>query len=220
MCSIRRRLPVGSFVTSVDQKEGTIKFSNKNGLGRSFKDYTFINGYPSIEMYSAYDLPTLLRNGKTLVGGSYFYQLDATTTATHLHSYPTTGTASDIYKIVNTHINGDTSLHKFNCIPVFTRKAPPVLLNAIGACNIKLSGDNTDMQVIVEANAPVDGNFVRIGINGAGNDPPIAVISNGDAFTATNASRLFCSPSNPAELIVGGVLPVKGTYIFNIHVGR
>ena len=58
---------------AIDTAAKTIRFSVANTSGRSFADGTFINGYPQIEMHSCYDLPTLVRYHKTLIGGSTFY---------------------------------------------------------------------------------------------------------------------------------------------------
>jgi len=111
-------LPSGTYVTAVDTSAKTVRFSNANNNGKPFNDYTVANGYPRIEMHSAYDLPTLQRSHKTLIGGSDFYL------------YPPMGrVASDPawllgsgynarYKNLNTLILGDTSLHKLKFTPV------------------------------------------------------------------------------------------------------
>jgi hypothetical protein len=66
-------LPTGSYVTAVDTAAKTIRFSAVNGSGRSFGNLTFLNGYPTVEMHSCYDIPTLLKYHKTLIGNSTFY---------------------------------------------------------------------------------------------------------------------------------------------------
>ena len=110
-------LPSGTYVKSVDVKAGTIRLSTKN-THQSFTDFTFMNGYPTIEMYSTYDLPELAVSQKTLIGGATFYRYDATNISTHEHNYPVNGTYAAKYKILNTIIRGDTSVRKIRYVPI------------------------------------------------------------------------------------------------------
>jgi hypothetical protein len=110
-------LPSGTYVTAVDPGAGTIRLSTSNGR-QSFADFTFMNGYPTIEMYSSYDLKELALSGKTLIGGATFFQYSAANINTHEHDYPVNGSFTAKYKIINTNIRGDTSLHKFRYVPV------------------------------------------------------------------------------------------------------
>lgn len=112
-------MPSGSYVTAVDVKAKKIRFSNTNKSSHSFTSYTFMNGYPDVEMYSAYDLPTLLGYGKTLIGGSTFYQYNAGEISTQGHDYPLNGNRIAGYRNINTHFRGDTTLHKFRYVPLF-----------------------------------------------------------------------------------------------------
>ncbi len=105
-------MPSGSFVTAVNSTGRTVSFSNPNMAGQSFTDYTFINGYPTVEMYSSYDLPALQQYGKTLIGGADFYQYDAGRINSHDRDFPLNGMLMSHYKILNSNIRGDTSLHK------------------------------------------------------------------------------------------------------------
>jgi hypothetical protein len=109
--------PSGTYVTAVDLKTGTIRLSKSNGR-QSFTDFTFMNGYPSIEMYSSYDLAELAASGKTLIGGATFFQYNAAGINTHDHDYPVNGPFTAKYKIMNTVIKGDTSVHKFRYQPI------------------------------------------------------------------------------------------------------
>jgi hypothetical protein len=105
-------LPSGSFVTAANTTERTVRFSNPNMTGQSFTGYTFINGYPTVEMYSSYDLPALQQYGKTLIGGADFYQYNTGGVNSHDRDFPLNGMVMSHYKILNTNIRGDTSLHK------------------------------------------------------------------------------------------------------------
>jgi hypothetical protein len=105
-------MPSGSFVTAANTTGRTVSFSNSNMTGQSFADYTFINGYPTVEMYSSYDLPALQQYGKTLIGGADFYEYDAGRISTHDRDFPLNGMLTSHYKILNSNIRGDTSLHK------------------------------------------------------------------------------------------------------------
>ena len=80
-------LPNGSFVTAVDTAAKTIRFSTANSSGRSFANETFLNGYPLVEMHSCYDIPTLLKYHKTLIGNSTFYLHALMDTKIHEPSY-------------------------------------------------------------------------------------------------------------------------------------
>jgi len=105
-------MPSGSFVTAANSAARTVSFSNPNMSGQSFTDYTFTNGYPTVEMYSNYDLPALQQHEKTLIGGADFYQYDAGPINTYERDFPLNGMLMNHYKILNTNIGGDTSLHK------------------------------------------------------------------------------------------------------------
>jgi hypothetical protein len=111
-------MPVGTYVTDQNKAAGTIRFSNANTTGRPFTDYTFINGYPSIEMYSSYTFPYLLSHHKTFIGGANFYRFDTAYPNIHFRQFPVNGTFLGEYKILHTIINGDTSLHKFKYVPI------------------------------------------------------------------------------------------------------
>lgn len=278
-------LPTGTFVTAVNTTAKTIRFSNPNMTGQSYTDYTFINGYPNVEMYSSFDLPFLQGNGKTLIGGADFYKYDATEINTHDKDFPVKGTLFDHYKNLNTNIRGDTSLHKFKytllsaknagiSLPIGTtsqrpsynpttnfrinkdslsngiyhaeifdgkayrqlaymadldnlssthstgKEDTPVVLSAAGGLTVKITGNDVNMQVSITAPAPVNGNLVRISFASSWKGTPIAVLSNGNALSASNAANLFCNAASPAELFINGNLLSKGVYVFNIHVGQ
>ena len=112
-------LPLGSYVTKVNQSAGTISFSNAAGPGRSYTDYTFMNGYPSIDMFSSYDPKYLLGLHKTFPGGADFFRFTVSDINTHEREYLLTGAISEHYKILNSNFKGDTSLHPFKYVPVF-----------------------------------------------------------------------------------------------------
>lgn len=105
-------LPSGTFVTAVDPSGKTIHFSNANNTGRSYNDYTVVNGYPLIEMHSACDLPTLQRSHKTLLGGAEFYQYQPMNKGASDPAWLLGPAYNARYKNFNTLIQGDTSLHK------------------------------------------------------------------------------------------------------------
>ncbi|HEV2479873.1 MAG TPA: glycosyl hydrolase family 28-related protein [Puia sp.] len=109
-------LPCGAYVTAVDRQARTIRFSAANGTGRSYSDYTFINGYPLVEIFSSFDPAALQAHGKTLIGGALLYKLDAGQLPTHERDLVPDGTMSVPYKIINTNIKGDTSIHKLRFI--------------------------------------------------------------------------------------------------------
>jgi hypothetical protein len=104
-------LPPGTFVTAVDP-HGIIRFSNSSRSERSYTGYTFVNGYPHIEMHSAYDPASLLKHRKTLIGGADFYLYDLMDRSIHDPAYLLGDGFSARYKNLNTHIAGDTSLYK------------------------------------------------------------------------------------------------------------
>jgi hypothetical protein len=110
-------MPCGTYVTAVDPKAGTIRLSRSNGR-QAFADLTSMNGYPTIELYSSYALPELAASGKTLIGGATFYQYNDVNINTHEHDYPVNGPFTAKYKIINTVIKGDTSLHKQRFVPL------------------------------------------------------------------------------------------------------
>jgi len=105
-------LPSGTYVTSVDARAGKVSFSNPNQSHRSYISYTFMNGYPEVEMYSAYDLPALQGYHKTLIGGATFHRYDAGEINTRGNDYPLNGLRLAGYRNNNTIFRGDTSLHK------------------------------------------------------------------------------------------------------------
>jgi hypothetical protein len=108
----------GSFVTATDTAEKLIRFSTSNTSGRSFSDYTFINGYPQIEMHSCYDLPTLMKYHKTLVGGSTFFLHELADPKVHEPAYLLGGTVLSRYRNDNTLVGGDSSWHRLRYQPL------------------------------------------------------------------------------------------------------
>ena len=108
----------GSYVTDVDTAAKTIRFSTANTSGRSFSDQTFINGYPQIEMHSCYDLPTLLKYHKTLVGGSTFYLHELANPKLHEPAYLLGGNVLSRFRIFNTLIGGDSTWHRLRYEPL------------------------------------------------------------------------------------------------------
>jgi hypothetical protein len=104
-------LPVGTYVTAFDTAAKTIRFSTANTSGKSFPDYTFINGYPQIEMHSCYDLPTLAKYQKTLIGGSTFYLHELANPAVHEPNFLLGGKIIAEYRNRNTLIIGDSTWH-------------------------------------------------------------------------------------------------------------
>jgi Pectate lyase superfamily protein len=107
----------GTYVTAVDPTAKTIRFSTANASGKSFSDRTFINGYPVVEMHSCYDLPTLLRKNKTLIGGSTFYLHELMDPKIHEVSYLLGGNIIGRYRNINTNIDGDSTWHKLRYEP-------------------------------------------------------------------------------------------------------
>jgi hypothetical protein len=111
-------VPIGTFVTAVNRSNATVTLSNVNIQSQSFYHYTFMNGYPLIEMFSAYDFKTLLESHKTFIGNADFFHLTAGEGVLNF-SHTQTGTIDAHYRIMNTNFGGDTSLHPFKYVPVF-----------------------------------------------------------------------------------------------------
>ncbi|HEY4290098.1 MAG TPA: glycosyl hydrolase family 28-related protein [Puia sp.] len=105
-------LPAGSYVTEINPSARTISFSNANNSTRSFMDQTIVNGYPTIEMFSAYDPPYLQKFNKNLIGGAQFYQSESTDVNIRPTDFLLDENYIRKYKILNTNFHGDTSLHK------------------------------------------------------------------------------------------------------------
>lgn len=103
--------PTGTFVTAVDAAAKTVTFSMANSTGTTFRDYTFINGYPAIDIYSGFDPATLQQNGRTLIGGATFHRSRVHNLNTHWTDYLLGGDAEGMERIINTNIKGDTTLH-------------------------------------------------------------------------------------------------------------
>ncbi|HET6253726.1 MAG TPA: hypothetical protein VFE32_06620 [Puia sp.] len=108
----------GAYVTATDTAAKTIRFSAANTSGRSFADRTFINGYPKIEMHSCYDLPTLVRYHKTLIGGSTFYLHEAAGPKVHEPAYLLGGDILSSYRNYNTLIGGDSTWRRLRYEPL------------------------------------------------------------------------------------------------------
>ena len=111
-------LPVGTYVTAIDPAHKTIRLSGANNTGRSFADYTFINGFPRIDMYSSFDIPTLQKYNKTFIGGSYFYRYFDKNITNYGTNYLLNQANTDKFLIINTNIGGDTTLHKLKYKPI------------------------------------------------------------------------------------------------------
>jgi hypothetical protein len=118
-------LPAGAYVTAIDPPGKNIHFSMSNNSGRSYTDYTCINGYPAVEMHSAYDLPYLQKYGKTLIGGADFYLHDLINKNNHESAYLLGSSSSVRYRNFNTLIGGDTSLHKLKYLILSTPNEMP-----------------------------------------------------------------------------------------------
>jgi len=101
----------GSYVTALDTAAKTIWFSTANTSVRSFSDHTFINGYPLVEMHSCYDLPTLVKYHKTLIGGSTFYLHELADPKQHEPAYLLGGNVLSRFRNMNTLIGGDSTWH-------------------------------------------------------------------------------------------------------------
>lgn len=108
--------PIGTYVTAVDAAAKTVSFSMPNSTGENFRDYTFINGYPAIDMYSGFDPATLQREGRTLIGGATFHRFEVHDLNTHWTGYLLNGDVEATERIINTNIGGDTSLHALKFI--------------------------------------------------------------------------------------------------------
>jgi hypothetical protein len=108
----------GSYVKAVDTAAKIIRFSTANTSGQSFCDYTFINGYPQIEMHSCYDIPTLLKYHKTLIGGSTFYIHELADPKIHEPAYLLGGKVLSRYRVDNTLIGGDSTWHRLRYRPL------------------------------------------------------------------------------------------------------
>ena len=118
-------LATGAYVTAIDTAARTVRFSTTNTSGRSFSGYTFINGYPTVEMHSCYDLPTLLKHHKTLIGGSTFYLHELVNPKVHDVNYLLGGNIIASYRNENTIIGGDTTWHSLRYEPVSPPPGPP-----------------------------------------------------------------------------------------------
>jgi hypothetical protein len=121
--SIGERLDIpmlanGSYVTAIDAAAKTIRFSTANTSGKSFSDQTFLNGYPVVEMHSAYDLPTLLKYHKTLIGGSTLYLHPLADPKIHEASYLLGETIIGRFRNDHTIIGGDTTWHSLRFGPL------------------------------------------------------------------------------------------------------
>jgi hypothetical protein len=112
-------VPTGAYVTAVDPAHKTIRLSAANNTGRAFIDYTFINGFPRIDMYSSYDIPELQKNNKTFIGGTYFHRYADQNIINYGTDYILSEGSSDTYRILNTNIGGDTTLHKLKYKPAY-----------------------------------------------------------------------------------------------------
>ncbi|HTR30425.1 MAG TPA: glycosyl hydrolase family 28-related protein [Puia sp.] len=117
-------LATGAYVTAVDTGAKTIFLSTPNTSGRSFADYTFINGYPAVEMHSCYDLPTLVKYHKTLIGGSTFYLHELVNPKVHEPNYLLGGNIIAQYRNVNTLIGGDSTWHRLRFEPIPASRPP------------------------------------------------------------------------------------------------
>lgn len=108
--------PTGTYVTAVDPVAKTVTFSMANSTGMAFRDYTFINGYPTIDIYSGFDPASLQQNGRTLIGGATFHRSKVHNLNTHWTDYLLDGDFEAPEKILNTNIKGDTTLHPFKTV--------------------------------------------------------------------------------------------------------
>ena len=117
-------MATGTFVSAVDTAAKAIRLSTSNTSGKSFPDHTFINGYPTVEMHSCYDLPTLAKQHKSLIGGSVFYLHELANPKVHEPNYLLGGTIIAQYRNFNTLIGGDSTWHPLRFEPV-TSSPPP-----------------------------------------------------------------------------------------------
>ena len=111
-------VPEGTYVVSTDRTAKTIRLSNTNASRHGFNDYTFLNGNPKIELYSAYSIPELQQLGKTLLGGALFYRYDDVDVNVRPTDDYIGGTPQAVYRILNTNFQGDTTLHKLSYVPI------------------------------------------------------------------------------------------------------
>jgi pectate lyase-like protein len=117
-----QRLDMPQFKTGtkvVSVSNDTVTLSEPSQTGVSYTDFTWINGYPKIEMWGDSTPERLfLQNGSlTAVGNSYYYQVSTRSTQkSGLLSGGDQVIAS--YYILNTTPQGDTSKHKFKYRPL------------------------------------------------------------------------------------------------------
>jgi len=114
-------LPPGTYVTAADPAAKTVRLSAANKTGKSFRDETFINGYPTVEMHSCYDLPTLIRQHKTVIGGATFYLHALKDARNHEPSMLLNGQVIAGFRNENTVIDGDTTWHPLRFQPLSSR---------------------------------------------------------------------------------------------------
>jgi hypothetical protein len=114
----------GTHVTAIDTAAKTIRLSTTNTSGKSFPDHTFINGYPTVEMHSCYDLPTLMKYHKTLIGGSTFYLHELANPKVHEPNYLLGGNIIAQYRNLNTLVGGDSTWHPLKFEPVNSSRPP------------------------------------------------------------------------------------------------
>lgn len=105
----------------------TITLSTSNTTGQAYADYTWINGYPKVEMYSNSSLEALCSSGnnRLLVGNSYFYQLNSPASGSNL-AYTNTSMGNNytnVYYNANTIYSGDTSKHKLKYYAITNNSA-------------------------------------------------------------------------------------------------
>ena len=221
----------GSYVTAIDPAAKTIRFSNANNTGKDFPDYTCINGYPTVEMYGHYDLPYLQQAHKTLLGGADYYWSGINDENNYGRDDLINNTWLSHAKILNSNFQGDTSLHKLKYLnlsasgpgeaPTHAGTGRPLVLSSAPGATIKIEGNDINMKVtIVTTAAATTGSIARIGFSRPWAAIPVAVLSYADANTASHAAGMFCNAGSSSELTIGGNLPGKGTYVFNIHVGQ
>lgn len=220
-------LPSGSYVKAVDQRMRTITFSNGNNTGRSFSDYTFMNGNPAVEIYSSFSPPELVRSNKTLIGGADLYQY----AFRNVNFRPTDNYIptlfSHTYKIINTNISGDTSLHKLQFVELSGSGAkagntgsPSFIINPVATgITARIGSNGATAEVTVIAGGAAHGDLVSIRPEGGSGSISPAVVSCGNAFTAASSSNLYCGTDGKGGLVLGGNLQTKGVYVFTIHLG-
>ena len=102
-----------------------IHLSTSNTSGKSFFDHTFINGYPTVEMHSCFDLPALAQHHKSLIGGSIFYLHELANPKVYEPNYLLAGSIIAQYRNLNTLIGGDSTWHSLRYEPI-TSSLPPV----------------------------------------------------------------------------------------------